>query len=54
MDDWRKELKDRVGVSDTGDAADLSDVEGREFLYEQHLRILEEKQVKTDLNARNQ
>ena len=40
--DWIKELKDRVGVTDEGYAADLNDVEGREILTEDHLKRIRE------------
>lgn len=40
--DWIKELKDRVGVTDEGYAADLNDVEGREILTEDHLKRIKE------------
>ena len=37
--DWVKELKEQVGVADEGFAADLNDVEGREYLTAQHLDL---------------
>jgi len=38
--DWRKELKKTAGVTDEGDAADLTDMEGREFLDGRYLEYL--------------
>ena len=38
--DWVKELNEQVGVADEGFAADLNDVEGREYLTAQHLDLL--------------
>ena len=38
--DWRKELEKTAGVTDEGDAADLTDMEGRELLDERHLEYL--------------
>ena len=38
--DWRKELKERLGVMDEIAAAGLDDMEGYEILGEQHLRSL--------------
>ena len=43
--DWRKELKERVGITETiddMDATGLNDIEGREFLSKQHLARLSE------------
>ena len=39
--DWRKELEKTAGVTDEGDAADLTDMEGREFLDGRYLEYLE-------------
>lgn len=38
--DWRKELEKTAGVTDEGDAADLTDMEGREFLDERYLEYM--------------
>ena len=35
--DWKKELKERLGVIDEISAADLNDMDGYEVLGEQHL-----------------
>jgi len=51
--DWVKELKDRVGVTDEGYAADLNDVEGREILTEEHLDRLKETVSNTDVADRD-
>ena len=43
--DWRKELEERVGITEEEDdraTVDLNDIEGREFLGEQHLAWLSE------------
>ena len=39
--DWRKELKERLGIMDEIAAAGLDDMDGYEVLGEQHLRYLE-------------
>ena len=39
--DWRKELKERLGVIDENAAAGLDDMEGYEVLGEQHLKYIE-------------
>lgn len=49
--DWIKELKNRVGVTDEGYAADLNDVEGREILTEEHLDLLKEITANMDVAA---
>ena len=36
--DWRKELKEQLGIIDEIAAAGLDDMEGYEILGEQHLR----------------
>ena len=49
--DWRRELEKTAGVTDEGDAVDLTDMEGRELLDEQHLEYLKNTEVdeqKTD------
>ena len=38
--DWRKELEKTVGVTDEKNVADLTDMEGREILDEEHLKYL--------------
>ena len=40
--DWRKELKERLGVIDEIAAAGLDDMDGYEVLGEQHLKGLKE------------
>jgi len=47
--DWIKELKDWVGITDEGYAADLNDVEEREILTEEHLECLKETASNTDV-----
>ena len=44
--DWVKELKEQVGVADEGFAADLNDVEGREYLTAQHLDLLSKQLIR--------
>ena len=39
--DWRKELKQQLGVLDEIAAASLEDMEDCEFLTEQHLKSLQ-------------
>ena len=51
--DWIKELKNRVGVTDEGYAADLNDVEGREILTEDYLNRLKETVSKVDVADRD-
>lgn len=41
--DWRKELKERLGIMDEIAAAGLEDMEGYEALGEQHVTYLEGK-----------
>lgn len=41
--DWKKELKERIGVIDEITAAGLDDMEGYEVLGEQHLKSMEER-----------
>lgn len=38
--DWIKTLKECIGITDEGTAVDLNDMEGREILTVQHLRLL--------------
>lgn len=38
--DWRKELEKTVGAADEKNMADLTDMEGREILNEEHLKFL--------------
>jgi len=40
--DWRKELEKTAGVTDEGNTADLTDMEGREYLTQMHLKHLRE------------
>ena len=40
--DWVKEIKERVGVTDERNAADLNDMDGREMLTEEHLDRIKE------------
>ena len=50
---WIKELKERVGVTDEGFAADLNDVDGREVITEQHLEQLKETTANMDVAVRH-
>ncbi len=47
--DWKKELKERVGVIAEGYAADLNNVDGREILTEEHLLWLMEISATLDV-----
>ena len=47
--DWIRKLKERIGVSEEGYAADLNDMEGRELLTERHLDLFKEKPEKMNV-----
>ncbi len=49
--DWIKELKERVGVTNEGYAADLNDVDDREILTKEHLIRIKETNVNMDVAA---
>ena len=50
--DWIRKLKERIGVSEEGYAADLNDMEGREMLTERHLDLLKEKPTNMDASEK--
>ena len=44
--DWRSKLKETVGVTDEKEIVDLTDMEGREILDEEHLKsIIDSKET---------
>ena len=51
--DWVKEIKERVGVTDEGYAADLNDMDGREMLTKEHLDRLMETVSNMDVADRD-
>ena len=51
--DWVKEIKERVGVTDERNAADLNDMDGREMLTEEHLDRIKETVSNTDVADRD-
>ena len=49
--DWKRELKDQIGVVDEGTVASLNDMNGREFLTIRHLKQLEANRCDSGIGA---